>query len=405
MKKKLILNTFALSFLLTGETFALEKNLDFYQNKTIISFDGKLKEFDNITFNENVLYLNNIKKDSFIRLNNKAGLLYHYNKNNNLYSTLKNNIGKKVQFNKKDYILFNIEETYIILEEELTGNLIYVNDITKLTTPKEWFTFSENYKIQYKDKINETDNIFYSYEDTNLKSLNKYEIILNSNKELKLTHFIEVENTGNNYKNVNLSFFHGDMNIKQQRQPIVFAKSTMAMEALDSNTNFEESEISNIKVINLKDVSLNAGLNKFNYKDVTFDYNNYVKIESDYIIKNPFHNSMNIENVKEQLVFKNYIEFEPKDNIFPLGNISIYQDNRLIVSDNLNYTENNVVSLYKNKNNDLKVEDVLFEKIDNNKNKIIEIKLKNTSNKKYLFKLNDEIYNIKEEETINIKIK
>lgn len=405
MKKNLILNSFALSFLLTGESFALEKNLDFYQNKTIISFDGELKDFENISFNENILYLNNVKKDSFIRLNNKAGLVYHYNKNNNLYSTLKNNIGKTIEFENKEYILFNVSETYIILEDKLTEKLIYLNDITKLKTPKEWFTFSENYKIQYKDKINQNDNIFYSYEDTNLKSLNKYEIILNSNKELKFTHFIEVENVGNNYKNVNLSFFHGDMNINSQRQPIFYAKSNIEMESLESNTNFEENEISNIKVINLKDVSLHSGLNKFNYKDINFDYNNYVKIESNYIIKNTFHNSMDIENIKEQITFKNYIEFEPKENIFPFGSISIYEDNRLIVSDNLNYTENKLVSLYKNKNNDLKVEDILFEKLDDNKNKIVEIKLKNTSKEKYLLKMNDDIYEINPEEKLNIKIK
>ena len=107
---------FALSILaytISSQSFALEKNIDFYNNghtsKSIISYEGKLNEFNNIKFEDNILYIDNIKKESFIRLNDKTGYLYSYSLNNSMYDILKNHIGENVSFNNyENYKIFRV---------------------------------------------------------------------------------------------------------------------------------------------------------------------------------------------------------------------------------------------------------------------------------------------------------
>lgn len=406
MKKKLVLSI--LSLTISIQSFALEKNIDFYNNghtsKSIISYEGKLNEFKNIKFNNNILYIDNIKKESFIRLNSKTGQLYSYSLNNSMYDILKNHIGENVLFNNShEYKIFRVEEPYIILEKEKTFQ--YVNELKDFKIPADWLNLTNGYKIKFKDKIEEEDNIFYSYDEESLQSINKYEIILISDKSLLLTHFIDIENNGKPHEDINISFFHGDMNIKNS--PVAFYKSNIAESSMASDmsgNNFTDTSISNIKVVELKNTHLNSGSNKFNYKEKQFEYNEYVKINNDYIIYNPINKDVKSSDLKEQINFSNYISFELKEDILPQGEVKVYDKNKLIISDNISYSEKEAVSILKNSNKDLRIENIDFIHIEEEVKKIKSIEILNTSNRQYKLKFNEKVYILEPNKKTNLTL-
>lgn len=244
------------------------------------------------------------------------------------------------------------------------------------------------------DKIKEIDNIFYSYDEESLQSMNKYEIILISDKSLLLTHFIDIENNGKPHEDVNISFFHGDMNIKNS--PVRLYKTNRAESLMSSDivagNNFTDTSISNIKVVELKNTHLNSGSNKFNYKEKQFEYNEYVKLNNDYIINNPIHKDVKLSDLKEQINFSNYISFELKEDILPQGEVKVYEKNKLIISDNISYSEKEPVSILKNSNKDLKIENIEFTYIEEEVKNIKSIEILNTSNRQYKLKFNEKVY-------------
>lgn len=404
--------TFALSilaFTISSQSFALEKNIDFYNNghtsKSIISYEGKLSEFNNIKFEDNILYIDNIKKESFIRLNDKTGYLYSYSLNNSMYDILKNHIGENVSFNNSDgYKIFRVEEPYVILEKG--NNFQYVNELKEFKIPGDWLNLTNGYKITFKEKIKEIDNIFYSYDEESLQSMNKYEIILISDKSLLLTHFIDIENNGKPHKDVNISFFHGDMNIKDST--VRFYKNNRAESLMSSDmvagNNFTDTSLSNIKVVELKNTHLNSGSNKFNYKEKQFEYNEYVKLNNDYIINNPIHKDVKLSDLKEQINFSNYISFELKEDILPQGEVKVYEKNKLIISDNISYSEKEPVFILKNSNKDLKIENIEFTYIEKEVKNIKSIEILNTSNRQYKLKFNEKVYILEPNKKTNLTL-
>lgn len=52
--------------LFTNSAFAINTNIDFYSNKSVISFEGKINEFNNIKFENKTLYLDKVNRDLFL---------------------------------------------------------------------------------------------------------------------------------------------------------------------------------------------------------------------------------------------------------------------------------------------------------------------------------------------------
>lgn len=399
MKKTLIMSTIAIA--ITSQTFAIEKNIDFYQNKSIISYSGNIENFNNVKFEGNNLYIDNIKKDSFIRLNDKTGYHYSYQITNSIYDVLNNNVGKNIKYKElNDFKIFRVENSNIILEKNNT--LKYVKELEELEIPLSWLNLTNGYDIKFKEKIKNEDKLFYSYEEDSLSSVNKYEIIIKDKEKLSLTHFIEIENNGKLQDNVNVSFFQGEINIKTRQPNIEMMKSYVVNSSMDTVNNFNEKSLSGIKVVELKNIKIKEGFNKFKYNEKDFKYEEIVKL-NDNIFSEKIHRTINKNNYIKNLNFKNYINFDLKTDILPSGEVAIYNSNKLIVSDSINHSEKETVSILKNTNKDIKINNVKLIEINKDFNKIESIELINHSKEIYKLEIKDKIYILEPEKVIKIE--
>lgn len=366
--------------LFTNSAFAINTNIDFYSNKSVISFEGKINEFNNIKFENKTLYLDKVNRDLFLRLNDNTGLYYYYTDNDSIYNKLRKNVGENILHQKHNMSkILKIEEPFVVIESS-NKEVIYEKNLNHFKFPLSWFNINNGYEILFNKEIKENDNIFYSFEENTLSYKNNYEIKILDDNNLNLTHFVEVINNGNPYKDLTLSFFQGDMNINNSNSPIKMAK--MEMYSMSDNSlgraNFSEESVSNIKLVSIEVDNLRSGLNKILYKNKDFKYEEYVKIN------NIYQYSIKTDNkdIEREISFNNYISINNKEDIFPSGELKVYSNNKLIISDSINFNEKEELSILKNTNKDLKVEILEFEIKDNIK-RIKSINIFNNSNKNY----------------------
>lgn len=366
--------------LFTNSAFAINTNIDFYSNKSVISFEGKINEFNNIKFENKTLYLDKVNRDLFLRLNDNTGLYYYYTDNDSIYNKLRKNVGENILHQKHNMSkILKIEEPFVVIESS-NKEVIYEKNLNNFKFPLSWFNINNGYEILFNKEIKENDNIFYSFEENTLSYKNNYEIKILDDNNLNLTHFVEVINNGNPYKDITLSFFQGDMNINNSNSPIKMAK--MEMYSMSDNSlgraNFSEESVSNIKLVSIEVDNLRSGLNKILYKNKDFKYEEYVKIN------NIYQYSIKTDNkdIEREISFNNYISINNKEDIFPSGELKVYSNNKLIISDSINFNEKEELSILKNTNKDLKVEILEFEIKDNIK-RIKSINIFNNSNKNY----------------------
>jgi len=366
--------------LFTNSAFAINTNIDFYSNKSVISFEGKINEFNNIKFENKTLYLDKVNRDLFLRLNDNTGLYYYYTDNDSIYNKLRKNVGENILHQKHNMSkILKIEEPFVVIESS-NKEVIYEKNLNNFKFPLSWFNINNGYEILFNKEIKENDNIFYSFEENTLSYKNNYEIKILDDNNLNLTHFVEVINNGNPYKDLTLSFFQGDMNINNSNSPIKMAK--MEMYSMSDNSlgraNFSEESVSNIKLVSIEVDNLRSGLNKILYKNKDFKYEEYVKIN------NIYQYSIKTDNkdIEREISFNNYISINNKEDIFPSGELKVYSNNKLIISDSINFNEKEELSILKNTNKDLKVEILEFEIKDNIK-RVKSINIFNNSNKNY----------------------
>ncbi len=366
--------------LFSNSAFAVNTNIDFYPNKSVISFEGKINEFNNIKFDNKTLYLDKVNRDLFLRLNDNTGIYYYYTDNDSIYNKLRKKVGEDILHKEHNISkILKIEDHFIVIESK-NKEVLYENNLNNFKFPLSWFNINNGYEILFNDEIKENDDIFYSFEENSLSYKNNYEIKILDNENLNLNHFVEVINNGNPYKDLTLSFFQGDMNINNSNSPVAMAK--MEMSSMSDNysrsAKFSEESISNIKLVSIKVDNLRSGLNKILYKNKDFKYEEYVKINNIYAY------SIETENkeIEKEISFSNYISINNKEDIFPSGELKVYSNNKLIISDNINFNEKEELSILKNINKDLKVEILDFETKDNLK-RIKSINIFNNSNKNY----------------------
>lgn len=366
--------------LFTNSAFAINTNIDFYPNKSVISFEGKINEFNNIKFENKTLYLDKVNRDLFLRLNDNTGIYYYYTDNDSIYNKLRKNVGENILHQKHNMSkILKIEEPFVVIESS-NKEVIYEKNLNNFKFPLSWFNINNGYEILFNKEIKENDNIFYSFEENTLSYKNNYEIKILDDNNLNLTHFVEVINNGNPYKDLTLSFFQGDMNINNSNYPMKMAK--MEMSSMSDNSlgraNFSEESVSNIKLVSIEVDNLRSGLNKILYKNKDFKYEEYVKIN------NIYQYSIETDNkdIEREISFNNYISINNKEDIFPSGELKVYSNNKLIISDSINFNEKEELSILKNTNKDLKVEILEFEIKDNIK-RIKSINIFNNSNKNY----------------------
>ncbi len=366
--------------LFSNSAFAVNTNIDFYPNKSVISFEGKINEFNNIKFDNKTLYLDKVNRDLFLRLNDNTGIYYYYTDNDSIYNKLRKKVGEDILHKEHNISkILKIEDPFIVIESK-NKEVLYENNLNNFKFPLSWFNINNGYEILFNDEIKENDDIFYSFEENSLSYKNNYEIKILDNENLNLNHFVEVINNGNPYKDLTLSFFQGDMNINNSNSPVAMAK--MEMSSMSDNysrsAKFSEESISNIKLVSIKVDNLRSGLNKILYKNKDFKYEEYVKINNIYAY------SIETENkeIEKEISFSNYISINNKEDIFPSGELKVYSNNKLIISDNINFNEKEELSILKNINKDLKVEILDFETKDNLK-RIKSINIFNNSNKNY----------------------
>jgi hypothetical protein len=366
--------------LFTNSAFAINTNIDFYPNKSVISFEGKINEFNNIKFENKTLYLDKVNRDLFLRLNDNTGIYYYYTDNDSIYNKLRKNIGENILHQKHNMSkILKIEEPFVVIESS-NKEVIYEKNLNNFKFPLSWFNINNGYEILFNKEIKENDNIFYSFEENTLSYKNNYEIKILDDQTLNLTHFVEIVNNGNPYKDLTLSFFQGDMNINNSNSPMKMAKMEMSSMADNSlgRANFSEESVSNIKLVSIEVDNLRSGLNKILYKNKDFKYEEYVKINNIY----QYSIETDSKDIERVISFNNYISINNKEDIFPSGELKVYSNNKLIISDNINFNEKEELSILKNTNKDLKAEILEFEIKDNIK-RIKSINIFNNSNKNY----------------------
>ncbi len=120
-----------------------------------------------------------------------------------------------------------------------------------------------------------------------------------------------------------------------------------------------------------------------------------------------------VENIKRQnksheMNLKNMIEIKvDKKDILPAGKFDLYENvdgqDKLIVSSNISHTENEPIKLFKSKNNDLKISNVVMKenkelrRIDSKSKpeimwltyRVESLDIKNESNKEYVINIFD----------------
>lgn len=440
-------------FVLASQAFAVTEQLDFYANGNRHSTSGQLKDFKNITKYKNYLIINDAQQDSYVTLNKKNPYFITYNEQPlDFNSVLERHKNEKITINGKEYKLIDVQNNGVVVQKDQDSEeYTLIKNVEDISFKKNWLREQEKgLKVYFQNDLNNEDLLSYSQIENGLNYKNKYQVELVDDKNLDLTHYIQIDNGTNKvFENINVSFFLSDINVN--KSPIMFKGNMMAMQsrAIESDMvekpEFQNTDLDNIKVISLKSpITIFPNMNKINFEEKKFNYEEISKINID--IKNYLpsirldlalkfeQDSKNIEEYKNQLKssiknnldeqkykFQDYIVIKNKDKIFPAGNLDVYQgaDRKLIVSDNIGYSENKDLEILKKSNSDLEIIDFNLDIDKINKPITLmnsqqlqnqyyvyfkDFTINNKSNRNYNFMYNGHKYEIKSKEKVVITV-
>lgn len=412
MLKHKIISTLSLLALsvMTANTYALEKNIDFYNGTNRYSVTGAVSEFKDLKFQDNSITLMNGNESTYVTINKESPFsIYYTNQELSFENIINQNKGKSLIYKDKSYTVVGYSYQTLVLSEQSStpnSNYLFISDLKTFELPQDWVVdYEKGLKATFNTKINPTDQLFYSQLDNNLNYMNTYQLKIIDKEKIKFTHYIDVTNNSNQrYDNVNLSFFIGDMNINN-RPPVSYLEkeSRVRVQALsvassDSAPIFEQQDFSNVKVVTMKEpVTIFPNFNRVKYSDDTLNYQLITKIDGIQKIYGDMSDSDILENLNKIKPFKNYLSIIQKDpSVFiPSGKVNVYEElknnDKLIIETNLNSIQNKPIELLKNTNQDIVITSAIIKTTakGDSKNKYLEksiskITLKNKGKEDYL---------------------
>lgn len=452
MNKSKILFSIPL-LLLASQAFAVTQQLDFYANGNRHSTSGQLKDLKNVIKYRNYLIINDAQQDSYVTLNKKNPYFITFNEQPlDLNSVLERHKNEKITINGKEYKLIDVQNNGVVVQKDPDSEeYTLIKNVEDISFKKNWLREQEKgLKVYFQDDLKNEDSLSYSQIENGLNYSNKYQIELVDNKTLDLTHYIQIDNGTNKiFENINVSFFLSDINVN--RRPVMFRQDMVSMKSMGSNIQeiekpeFQNADLDNIKVISLKSpITIFPNMNKINFEEKRFNYEEVSKINIDiknYLPSIPLEtalkfeqDSAKVEEYKNQLKasiknnldeqkykFQDYIVIKNKDKVFPAGNLDIYQgpERKLIVSDNIGYSENKDLEILKKSNSDLEISDFNLDidkvnkpiKLINNQQLqnqyyvyFKDFTINNKSDRNYNFMYNGHKYEIKSKEKVVITL-
>lgn len=449
--------------LISQSSFALTKQMDFYSNGNRYSVSGDISEFKNITKKDNLLIIDDAKQDAYITLDKKTPYFIAYNEQPlDLNEVLNQHKNENIMIDQREYTLISVQADGILVSSvEKENQYIFIKDPKNITLPQSWLTEKQQgLKAFFDSNVKDTDKLYYSQFENGMNFSNRYQVDLKDDKNLKLTHYIQINNgTNQTYENINVSFFLSDVNVNAAR-PVMFYKANMAMArgavAEDMSVDkpeFLNSDIGTIKSVSLdKPITIYPNMNKVKFEEADLKYKEITKFN--FNLRNVFPTISNkitdeyvkTESGRDNLVtkvkdmvsqnvlssspssFKDYIVIENKDKLFPAGDLEIFKgdDNarKLIVSDSIRYTENKNIEVLKKSNSDLTFKSIELDSkvidgkkkidFDNNENEVIlnnilfsisSLTISNSSNNKYIVSFDGKDYTIPEKSDLKIPFK
>ena len=378
---------------------AATKTIDFYSTNgnNRYSISGEIKDL-NLDIDNKTVLIKEADADAYVTLNNK--LPYHVRfleSDMNVYQVLEGNKGKKVIYKNKEVKILGFQGTNIIAESD--EGVIFV-PVENIVLPKGTLkNTTKGLQATFDNSIAKSDKVFYSQEERGLRYNNIYHARMMGNK-INVAHYFNIMNsTKKTFEDVNLNFFLSQTNISNDRMPrpmeAMSMKASIESSVSMAPPEFEQENIQNLKTISLKNpVTIYPSLNKIKYIERTYDMEQYsiVNLNKNHIIylgniirEDP--KTINVEGSKLNKLFKehlnnykeellrgelnvdNIISIKVNDgDILPSGKMDIYENvkgnDKLIVSTQIDYTENEKLEVLKNNNSNLKLRDVVFKSLD-----------------------------------------
>ncbi len=433
MKFKLISIAVA-TLCLSQSVLAQVKTLDFYSNSgsNRYSILGKIKELNLPTENNHVL-ITNANSNAYVKLNNNSPFMVRFIENDlNLHQMIESNKGQMISHNGKNVKLIGLSGDKLIVEQD---NKISFIPLVEVSFPKTLLNDAQKgLKVSFSENVKPEDTLYFSQPERQLSYNNTYEAVLNKDS-VTIAHYLNVmNNSSKTFDNVFLNFFLSETNVREIGHRKAMVASAMVRSemmrmsndmAADEAPSFDENQVQNLKSIKIqKPMTLNPNLNKIKYTDKAYSVEQYVvfalttnhvvyleglqdkKVENTVLVKK-------VEDIKAQIKshemnLKNMIEIKvDKKDILPAGKFDLYENvdgqDKLIVSSNISHTENEPIKLFKSKNNDLKISNVVMKenkelrRIDSKSKpeimwltyRVESLDIKNESNKEYVINIFD----------------
>lgn len=460
MNKKILLLAIP-TLLISGQTFALNKVMDLYPNANRYTVEGNVKDFDDlITVNNNSINILNGNENTYVSINDAMPNYIKYNDQPvNMYDLLSRHIGEKIKYKDEFYKITSVQNDGVWLFVEKDNENIFIKNYKNIKVSNDWLNKTQKGLFaEFNNNIVKNDYLFVTQQEQGISYTNNYIVNIKDTSNLDITHYLQINNgTGKIYKDMNLNFYISDINVN--KRPIFYKANMLQMRAsadVESaqEPSFEMNNNNNIKSLSLNNkIDLGINLNKIKYKTDSLKYKEKTILSiDDNFINNVLSNNINeLSNTKEyenlnkdyennlnkkvkeyvlnqylnesNNLFKDYIIVENKDKLYPQGAIEVYDKNKngikkLIVSDNINLTENKDIKLFKKNNNDLIIKDfditIIKKEYKENAspNPLIKYKyiayfknitIENRSEENYNIYLNEKEHLIKGKETIKIE--
>jgi len=452
MKLKL-LSVAVASICFSQISLAQTKTLDFYSGNGVNRYSilGKIGDL-NLPIEKDTVLITEANSEAYVKLNDV--LPYHLRfieEDLNLYQIIELNKGKNILYKGNPIKLIGSQNDRIIIESN--GNILFV-PLDEVSIPKTFLNDAQKgLKASFSANVNSNDILYFSQPERQLSYNNSYESNI-SGDYINLTHYLNITNSSvKTFDNVYLNFFLSETNVQNRivLPPMPVMAKSMAAPMLESSiqdTSFDEGVVQNLKTISInKPTTIYPNFNKIKYVEKKYPLEQYAKIElqntydiylGDEINKdlsnlkdlNVKGTSLNnayidrIEKIKEIIKdssnhVRNMMNIKvEKGDILPSGKIDIYEtvksQDKLIVSTNINHTENKDLEVFKGKNSDLKIIDVELVEInssqairnwDKSKRKTFNIKsleIENVSDKDYIINVLNKKVKIKAKQKLKI---
>ena len=155
IKNKLFLSISLLTVSIS--TYALDKNIDFYNGTNRYSLNGTVNEFKNVKYEENIISLQDGNESTYLTVNKQTpSHLYYSNQEVNFESIINQNKGKELIYKDRPYTVIGYSGQSLVLSDKSSGdpksNYLFLNNLNSFELPKEWVT---DYEKGLKASFNE----------------------------------------------------------------------------------------------------------------------------------------------------------------------------------------------------------------------------------------------------------